>query len=86
MEKKYKSMSPEQRMAAADADCDEILNRSFRKDAVPIALRDESYELLAKVGLGEVKHVSWQETGFCPDNRSRSGIIKAKVSERQTNF
>ena len=82
MDQKYARLSREKRWEVVEPEVDAILQKSRAKNAIPIMLRDEAFKVLATIGLAETKQVAWMDTGFHPMNRSKSGIILAKVQDK----
>ena len=83
---KYDKMSVIERWDLAAPEIDAIMAKSRENKCIPIMLRDEGFTVLAEYGLGEVKPCAWMDTGFHPMNRSKSGIIPAKVGDKITHF
>ena len=79
-------MSKLERCNLADAELDEKCSKAKRKDAAMVMLRDESYAVMAHYGLGEVRTIHWMDTGFYPDNRSKTGIVPSKVTEKVDDY
>ena len=86
MHPRMKGLSKLERYNLAEVELEEKCAKAKHKDAAMVMLRDESYGVMAYHGLGEVRPCHWMDTGFYPDNRSKTGIVPSKVTEKVDDY
>lgn len=82
----YQYLSVQDRVEAAKDELTAITVKSLQAEAPLIQLRDESYKLLMKYCLAEVKWESFNSTGFHPWNRSGAGVSPSNAIDKLVAF